>query len=343
MPIFFLVLGGCGISFAFFHGARLDALLPALFLKARRQLARLLETAPSPSEDLLLTTRLISALRAGISLDAALESAAQEAAPGAPMRGRIRKILDGNATSDFLSAFLRSALHTGAPVLASLQGIEKALVTKRRLSLRAKAASSQCRAQAEVLSWLPFALGLGIALVDPEWFWKALAHPLSWLVWAMAIALCGLGRRWMKWALAKALRPRGEREAMEENLLPDLTLRVLAEVSQGTDVESACERSLQAIGNPRLSQLYLAAAEAQETDRLARLKSLLRYSARTGAPVREELLSFLADLHNELEARWEERVLRLPVALLAPLFVCFLPGSLLVLLGLLLPLALEVL
>ncbi|MGZ3682277.1 MAG: hypothetical protein ACXVCI_00375, partial [Bdellovibrionota bacterium] len=54
--------------------------------------------------------------------------------------------------------------------------------------------------------------------------------------------------------------------------------------------------------------------------------------------VREELSNFLQDLSAELESRWEERVQRLPVALLGPLFVCFFPGSLLVLIGLLLPL-----
>ncbi len=330
--------GGGGLFLAIFYGSGVDATLLILLGRARHQLARFLEAPPTSDDDLTLTTRLISSLRAGISLDAALETAALDAPPGTPARVRIRQILDGNVGADFLSVFLRSALKTGAPLLSALQGIERALVAKRRLVFRARATTGQCRAQAEVLSWLPWVLALAIALIDPEWFSSAIHHSIAWLFWAIAVLLSGIGRQWMKSSLAKALNPKGEIQTIEEMVIPDLILRLIAEVSQGIDVESACEHSLRSLGNPRLSQLFSLANANLENNRVARLKNLLAHSVRTGAPVRDELLSFLSDLQNELEARWEERVQRLPIALLAPLFVCFFPSSMLVLAGLLFPL-----
>jgi hypothetical protein len=44
-----------------------------------------------------------------------------------------------------------------------------------------------------------------------------------------------------------------------------------------------------------------------------------------------------------MEGRWEERAQRLPVTMMAPLFLCFFPACILVLLGLVVPLALGLL
>ncbi len=154
--------------------------------------------------------------------------------------------------------------------------------------------------------------------------------------------MSGGGRQWIRIALASAFRPKGQIEIIEENLIPDLILRLLAEISRGIDVESAAEASLAQMENTELTMLFRQ-SRPEDTHRVARLKSLLAHAARTGAPVRDELLGFLADLQAELESRWEERVQRLPVAMMAPLFLCFFPSSLLVLSGLLMPLLLEAL
>lgn len=337
-----VLAGGSGLALCFYRGARVDAWALSFYATARRQITQWLRPPPSVCEDLLLTSRLISCLRAGISLDAALESAAKEPAFSASSRMRFRRVLEGLPTHDFLSHFLSAAIKTGTPALTALQGIEKALVTKRRLTLRAQAVTGQSRAQAEVLSWLPWALASGIAVLDPQWFAKAALHPLSWFLWAIAVGLSGLGRQWTRFSLQSALQPKGQVETIEESCVPDLTLRLIAGISQGVDIESACEESLRTMENNELTKVYRQ-ARAEDVHRVARLKSLLAHAARTGAPVRDELLGFLADLHAELEARWEERVQRLPIAMLAPLFVCFFPSSLLVLSGLLLPLLFEAL
>lgn len=326
--MFWLVLGGTGFAFAHRYRSVIDE---RMIFEFRRLLARLRQP-PTPDENLALTGRLISSLQAGISLDAALEGLAGELAGAA--RVRLRAILDGRESDDFLSAFLVSALATGVPALPALQNIEKALRTRRRLQLKAEAASANCRAQAEVLSWLPWLLAGAIAALDFEWFRGAAGFALSWFLWAIAVLLTGFGKRWIRWAVARALRARDSTEALEEEILPDLVLRVIAEISQGRDVETAFERSLRAMNDPVLTR----AVTSERGAKISRLCSTLRHSARTGAPVREELNAFLQDLQTELECRWEERVQRLPIALLGPLFGCFFPSSLLVLAGLLAPL-----
>jgi hypothetical protein len=323
-----LVAGGGGFVLAHRFRDRIDVEAGVAFA----QLRRLLTSPPPPDEDLTLAGRLISSIQGGASLDAALESAFTEA-PDGPYRVRLRGILDGRPPSDFLSSFLHSALESGMPALASLQNLERALRSRRKLRLRAGALSAQCRAQAEVLSWLPWALGGAIALTDFEWFTSAAHHAVSWILWAAAVVLSGVGRQWIGYSLNRALRPRGAEETLEEDILPDFTLRVIATVSQGKDVESALEQCLAT--NPGLSRAFACSSPGAK---VLRLRGTLRHAARTGAPVREELGAFLQDLQAEIEARWEERVQRLPVALLAPLFVCFFPSSLLVLVALLLPL-----
>lgn len=335
-----LFTGTGGLLFHIRCSNEIDAFSFRAWRAAKTWVLKALAPPLSNEEDLLLLARTISCLRAGISLDSALESFAQETPPGSAQKIRLRGILEGNAPADFLSTFLRSAMDSGTPALSALQGMEKMLAGKRRLALKAHAATGQCRAQAEVLSWLPWAFGLAVALLDRDWFASALHSSLAWFLWAIAVLLSGLGRKWMQSSLSRAFQAKNKTELLEEAWLPDLALRLVAEISQGTDIETAIERSLAKVGNAELTALY-STAKPQETHRIARMKSLLLHAARTGAPIRSDLENFLSDLHMELEARWEERVQRLPIKMLGPLFLCFFPGSLLVLAGLLLPLFLD--
>jgi hypothetical protein len=329
-----LLSGTCLFALSLLFRSRLDAELPARLGALSRKLRALWAAAPAPDEDLRLTGRLISSLHAGLGLDAALEAIALEAPPGSPLRARLRGTLEGRPPPDFLSQLLASALRTGTPVLSSLQNLERAFRARRKSALRAAAASSNCRAQAEILSWLPWALAAGIAIIDGNWFLAASRDALSWFLWALALLLAGSGRAWIRRAVDRALRPTGATERLEEEVLPDFVLRVTAEIARGVDIESATESCLR--GNGELARAY-AADSSPGDGSLNRLRSTLRHAARTGAPVRQELAAFLEDLQANLESRWEERVQRLPVTLLAPLFACFLPSSLLVLAGLLLP------
>ncbi|HEY8278764.1 MAG TPA: hypothetical protein VIH99_04030 [Bdellovibrionota bacterium] len=336
MALVCAITGGCGVLLAIFRGTMVDSSLLSAYDRMQ-QLGRLWKDSPPAADDeLRLLARLIASLQAGLSLDTALEEAAGQAARNSEIRKKLDGILHGRPGNDFLSSFLASALRTGVPVTASLRRMEQALRTKRRLALRAGAATSQCRAQAEVLSWLPWVLAVSLALLDGEWFLLATGKPASWFLWSAAVLLAGLGRRWIQSSLNAALAPQSESERLEEESTPDLLLRLLAETSQGVDVESACERALASIGDANLSARF--ADPQNPSDSLARLKSLINHAARTGAPLRDDLLAFLQDLQAEIEARWEERIQRLPVALLGPLFACFFPSSLLVIAALLFPL-----
>lgn len=332
-------LGIGGLVASLCWKARVDALCFSLVSRARGAIATALASPAEPDETLQLVGRLISSLRAGISLDASLEAAAAECPPASTLRPKIQKILIGSPEGDFLSDFLSASLSTGVPVLSSLQCIEKALTASRRLRLKARGLTSQCRAQAEVLSWLPWMMAGGIAGIDPSWAGAAIALPLPWLLWGIALALSELGRRWIAVLIRRCLGPGSAEERVEEELLPDLVLRILSEVAQGMDVESATENSLRKAGDPLLLARFNAPTPAPlSRSKAHRLRGILTHASRTGAPLREELTAFLQDIQAETESRWEERVQRLPVRLMAPLFLCYFPGCLCVLASFLVPL-----
>ena len=135
--------------------------------------------------------------------------------------------------------------------------------------------------------------------------------------------------------MGKALRSRGREETIEEEVLPDLVLRVIAGISEGIDAETAAERAFASLGQPLLRREFengtgvvkVYAAPIVDPACGAHGRSRARGAHRVS----------LQDLQAEIENRWEERVQRLPVALLGPLFACFFPSALLVLAGLLLP------
>jgi len=337
-----IIVGFGGVVSCLFYPTLVDSFLFGFPEKLRSFLASLMEAPPHPDDDLYLTSSLIGYLRAGITLDSALEKIALELPSGSPKQLRLRRILLGNPDSDFLSKYLRSAVENGSPALAALTGIERALQSRRKLQLKARGITGHCRAQAEVLSWLPWLLAIAIILVDFSWFLSATRSSIAWAFWAAAVGLSGLGRQWMSKLLSSALKAKSAAEKMEEVILPDFTLRTLSEIAQGKDVETAMENSMQSIGNTHFRELFFALGKpGGHIGGVMRLRGILRQAAQTGAPVRDELLNFLGDHHAEMESRWEERVLRLPVVLLAPLFLCFFPASLLVLAGLLLPLLRE--
>jgi len=336
---FILLLTG---SFGFLFCAAFGKFLDAPIARASRAFLSLFSTKPTPaSNDLALLTRLISSLRAGISLDSALDSLSRAPELGDLARSRVKSILEGRPGVDYLHTFLAAALRSGTPILASLQAIQKVLQTERRIRLKAVALTSQSRAQAEVLSWLPWFLLVALSLIDPAWAFSAGKNAGSWFLCAIALALLGGGRRWMKHLLGKALQPASTEEKLQEQILPDLCLRIVSALALGQDAESALEEALTRINNPQLTKEFREPANRGAA--VSALVHLLTHASRTGAPLRDDLLSFLTDLQLQTESRWEERVQRLPVIMMAPLFLCFFPSGLIVLAALLLPLAQEVL
>jgi hypothetical protein len=339
MALMVMLVGISGFSLCAFLPFRMDQLCLKVFQPLYLHLRQLVSQSRPAEPDQLICSRLIAALRAGISLDSGLTLLAQEQECSSAVRERLLKILAGNPHSDFLSTYLTSALRTGMPALQTLQLFQQVLSSRRKLQLRSVSLTGQARAQAEVLSWLPWALAAMIYVMDGDWFRLATHQSLSWLLWAIAIFLTGFGRKWIKRLVKRALEPCSPSEAMEEKELPELTLRMVAEISMGTDADTALERALAGVGSPNFTRLFLSKGVPPE--KIAQLKSLLRHAALTGAPLREDLLSFLQNLYLELESRWEERVQKLPVMLMLPLFVCFFPGTLLVIGSLLIPLLQE--
>ena len=296
MSIAAILAGTVGLCVSLRYPVSVDKFLRSLPARIRA----LLEAPPHPDSELELVCSLSSSLRSGLSLDTALETIASSARAGAEARACARRALLQQPDPGFLSSFLRSSLLTGAPALGSLAGFERALRCRRRLQKKARAATSQCRAQAEVLSWLPWALALAILVIDPAWFAAAAGSPLAWALWAAATGACGLGRAWIRRSLATALSPRAGAERWEEEEAPELVLRVLAELSQGKDVESAVEGALAGL-DPAFAAAFQAANALPE--RLRRLHSLFSAAASQGGPVRDDLLAYLQALQEDVEAR----------------------------------------
>jgi hypothetical protein len=334
---FALATGLAGFFFCAAFHFWIDDKATALWARARRLISSRVP-ADHPHRIYLLS-RLIASLRAGLSLDSGIESAARDSSAPAELRIYLENILQNRPGDDFLATFLADALRTGAPVLGTLQIFQRMLQVERRVKLKARALTSQSRAQAEVLSWLPWLMLAALAAMDWEWFTSAGMNSGSWLAWSIALLLLAGGRQWIKIALEKALAPRGRQEELDEKFLPELTLRLIAEISLGIDAESALEKNLHRMRASLPAEEFSADAPGN----FGVLHALLIHSARTGAPLREDLTHFLSDLHLQIESRWEERVQKLPVAMMAPLFLCFFPSCLLVLLAILLPLLGEAL
>jgi hypothetical protein len=305
-----------------------------LVLLARSLRARF-SGSRNPPRDFLLLTHLISSLRSGCSLDAALEKAATDDAFSPEAKAWAADTLGGRSTPDFLSLDLHNAIKSGAPVLSTLLLFQKISTAKERAKRKAAALTGQGRAQAEVLSWMPWAIFGGILAVDPEWFFSAAHNAGSWLLWSISLALTGLGRIWVRRLLRHALRSSSWAETLKEDFLPNLCLRMISQLAIGLDAETALENSLSQINDPAFARSFSSERAMPE---ITHFRSLLAQATRTGAPLREDLGRFLEELYNQLESIWEEKAQRLPVALLAPLFLCFFPGSLLVLSAFLLPL-----
>ncbi len=331
MGIFVFSLGASGFLFSFLFSRKIDEVGHSgwALLQSKWQMAP--STSTDVDEELLLLSRLTASLRAGLSLDNALEGIAENKKTA----DRLQAILEGRPQADVLSLFLSDSLKTGTPALHSLGLFQRALQNQKKLSLKARSITGQSRAQAEVLSWLPWLLGALLLASDPKSFQGPLTSPFSWVLWAIAIGLTGFGREWIQSALKRALSPRSNREALEEKSIPELLLRLLGQISLGLDAETALQNALQSHSHPEMQKIFFA---PEQTSRLQQLQGLLHHAALTGAPIREDLQTYLQDHYLELESRWEERVQRLPVTILAPLFACFFPASLLVLAGLFLPL-----
>lgn len=306
------------------------------FLRAQERITLWLADEKDPWESQISALSfLIAGIRSGQSLDASLLLLQKETG-STELREKINKVLCLNPDSDFLSLLLTSSLQTGSKALANLSDFLLILRAKRRVSLKASSMSAQSRAQATTLSWLPLFLLACLGLMDGETFWLALRSSVFWILLAFSSLFCMGGKFWITWLLEKCLQPSRPDEIVEERLLPQLILLFLARQSSGCDGISALEYALSKM--PLADSLMLKSSSG-----FLAFESIVRRSSEMGAPVREEVKLFLQDLNARTESRWEEKAQRLPVMMMAPLFLCYFPSSVLVIVALFLPLVSELL
>ncbi len=334
MSFALLFSGSLGVAISICWPRGVDEFLHCAVRLTVRRAKAILEAPLEPLSEIEIISGISSGLKAGLSLDAAMEALASSTHVSDRARAMTRKVLLQKPGPDYLSRFLCSALESGVPILGSLVHFEKALQVKRRLRLKAHAFTSQCRAQAQVLSLLPWILATGIFIIEPSWIQEASSSSISWVLWAIALALCGIGRAWIHSSIQKATRPKSKQETWEETMAPEFILIIISALAHGKDLETSCEEAL-CYFEPSFRNA-IQAGSAPES-KLFRLSAILHNASKNGSPVRAELLGFLEYLQTEIECRWEGRVQQLPVLLLAPLFLCFFPSAVLVLMGLIIP------
>lgn len=331
-----IVTGGVGFMLSLCFSSRIDGWQQKAVSLVKRRIQERTGQRDSLVPELPVISRLTSSLRAGTSLDAALEGILGDESFPLNCRSRIELVMQQQPERDFFSQFLASALQSGAPILAPLTSLQRILLAEKKMKLRAESVSGQSRAQAEVLTWLPWGLAAGIAVIDPEWISTALGKSESWIAWSFALALCGCGRIWIKSLVARSLRPGSREEEALESHFPDLVLRFSTQLSLGRDPRSCLEAALAKDVPDPLRAWVSGGVSAPGI--VTNFRSLVKFAEETGAPLRDELANLQFELHASQEARWEARLQRLPVALLAPLFCCFFPACLLILIGMILPL-----
>lgn len=336
MEIAWIVTGSVGLAFSLRQGHRIDFWQQRTLAYICELLRRNRDFQENIVPDLPVIARLNASIRAGQSLESALENISEATNTDATVKMRLKKVLCGQAEADFFSQFLSGAIQSGAPILNSLLSLQRLLLTEKRMRLRVVGLSGQARAQAEVLTWLPWVLAAGLAIVDPEWVKSAMVSSVTWVIWAASLALCGLGRTWICHSMRKTLQPDSEEDALLERDLPELALRMSTEISLGRDPQLSLQNILAGHSNPHFRN-WLCGISADAPAQAMQLRALIEFAGASGAPLRQELEHFLMELYAVQESRWEERVQRLPVRMLAPLFGCFFPASLLILIGLLLP------
>lgn len=328
----FLITGaiiGYGLSIKF------PEQIDAKWLKVWSWMKEKLNPTPSPTSDflhLLLLNRILSILRSGISLQNALEDASQD--PNTPriLQNKIKNLLSGFPENDFLSQFFYTAMETGVSCISTIQSLQKIFRVKIKIRQKINSASSQAAAQAAVLSWLPWAMAFLVGLMDPTWFGAAIKNPISWFLWSISLALIGLGKVWFEKIIERALLPQSPIENLLENTFPELLIRVISNIAIGKDAQSALEISLANCEDPLLNQQIIS---NQNPEPIVHFKSILQQANRGAIGLRDELLALLQDIHSAQEAKWEENAQKIPVKLMAPLFICFFPSTVLVLVGLL--------
>lgn len=288
---------------------------------------------------------LVGGLRSGIDLQQLLEK------PNLPTQARkqvqklyqqiTQKVSNSSTNADPLVSLLYSSLREGNSCLGPLLRQRQLLRRRMQMEKKMQSASAQARLQAKVLLFLP-PLVFGIFIITaPDLAGASLHNRLSNFCLILAAVLLWLCQKWLKKILGRTLLLQNPADKIQFEFLPRYIEQVLGFLQSGLDLHSAQERALANLAiNEEIRKILTGqqtSARHEYTAELATLHQLITRAENFGAPIRQELLDLLEDLQYSLEQFLEERIQKLPIFLLAPLFSCAFPSALLVLLSILFP------
>ena len=282
-----IIAGIIGFGISLRLGKKIDQLSLSSSDHMRKWLENLKGQKATDNTFLPAIIKIISYIRSGKTLETAIQAVSTDCSVHADIKEIFANISKGNPGPDPLSQFFSTALDTGTPILKPLQEIQKIVQMEKNLKLKIMAASSQGRAQAEVLSWLPWVLSVGVVFVNPEWAGLALKNPISWFCWSFSFFLCGIGKKWIAKILAKTLKPQTEQEEILENQVPGLVLRLISLLSIGRDIESALDSALLGSKSQNLLTLFkIEITSANIPEEIRQLRNVLHDASSNGSPIR---------------------------------------------------------
>jgi hypothetical protein len=278
-------------------------------------------------QELAFVRALIRALRSGSALETALIKISKDSSISSMQQISIQNLIHEKDCDSFLFEFLRISAKKGQPILMPLQIYSEKLTQIIKIRKKISSLVAQAKAQAEILSWLPILLFLVLFIIDGENVWQILNDPLCLFLLSLVFCLIGIGKKWIYRLQNNLFLAKDMTEKIELEMHPELILMMVTEISSGLDTLSSWENSFRWLTTKQPKVEYVI----KKNPSIKHLKYLAEESALTGAPIKEELLALLSESLFHAQSKYEERANQLPVKLLAPLFLCFLPACFLTL------------
>ena len=275
-------------------------------------------------------THLIACMRAGISLQNALERYTKERKD--PYLKKISySILHGEPPKKGVFLFLFQALRLGTSVLSVLQLRKQQLRKQLQLNKKLKSLSVQARTQAWIAIFLPWSLLLFLYSFHGDILSSASKGKYFWILLSLAIALDILAAYWIRYLMKKTLDGKNPIEKSIHKWVPTVLLQSIQNIQLGLDLERSLENAVMLIPKEDPLRKMLLKPSSDATPLIRYIHELFYKSSRTGSPITEDIYEIINDIREEREVKMEENCQLLPIKLLMPIFLLILPASLLTL------------